>query len=109
MGRKPAPGTFLATLVYSLVALTYGSNPWPLPLIFFSPVGVVYLLVVRGARAVFSRPVRPQKIGGNGEFTRAIIKPKLRRPHGLDGFLDRLRELGAFAGESARPIDPWNR
>jgi hypothetical protein len=48
---------FLATLVYSLVALTYGSNLWPLPLIFFSPVGVVYLLVVRGARAVVNMPV----------------------------------------------------
>jgi hypothetical protein len=50
---------FLAALVYSLVALAHGSNLWPLPLIFVSPLGVAYLLVARIVRALVNKPVEP--------------------------------------------------
>jgi hypothetical protein len=50
---------FLPILVYSLVVLAHSSNLWPLALIFFSPLGVAYLLAVRVVRAVVSKRVEP--------------------------------------------------
>lgn len=43
---------FVPALYYSLAGLEHGSNLWPLPLILFAPVGLVYLLVCRVARAM---------------------------------------------------------
>ncbi len=45
----------LPILVHALVGLAYGSNLWPLALIFFSPLGAGYLLIARVVRAVISK------------------------------------------------------
>ncbi len=42
---------FAAALYYTLAGLEHGSNLWPFPLIFFAPLGLVYLLIARIARA----------------------------------------------------------
>lgn len=39
-------------VLFSLYALSRGSNLWPLTLIFLAPVGCVYLLMAWGARTV---------------------------------------------------------
>jgi len=39
-------------LIYTLAGLFHGSNLWPLFLIFFTPLGLGYLLVVCAARAI---------------------------------------------------------
>jgi hypothetical protein len=42
---------FVAALYYTLAGLERGSNLWPFPLIFFAPLGLVYLVIARIARA----------------------------------------------------------
>jgi hypothetical protein len=42
---------FVAALYYTLAGLEHGSNLWPFPLIFFAPLGLVYLMIARIARA----------------------------------------------------------
>jgi membrane-associated PAP2 superfamily phosphatase len=41
-------------LLFSLFALSQGSNLWPLAVIFLAPLGFVYLLVVWALRAIAS-------------------------------------------------------
>jgi hypothetical protein len=46
---------FVPALIFALVALSHDSNLWPLTVIFFAPVGLIYLLVVAIARAIVNR------------------------------------------------------
>ena len=42
-------------LLFSLLALSQGSNLWPLAVIFLAPLGFAYLLIVWTLRAVTER------------------------------------------------------
>jgi hypothetical protein len=46
---------FVPTLAYSIFALTGGSNLWPLTMIFFGPLGTVYLVGLALARVIVRR------------------------------------------------------
>ena len=50
---------FVAALMYSLLGLLHGSNLWPLPIIFFAPLGFIFLLVLGIARAIVDRRTAP--------------------------------------------------
>jgi hypothetical protein len=42
-------------VLFSLFALSQGSNLWPLTVIFLAPFGLIYLLIVCAIRAVADR------------------------------------------------------
>jgi hypothetical protein len=42
-------------VAFSLLALSHGSNLWPLTVIFLAPLGVMYLLTVCVVRAIANR------------------------------------------------------
>jgi hypothetical protein len=44
-------------VLFSLFALSQGSNLWPLTVIFLAPPGLIYLLIVCAARAIADRPI----------------------------------------------------
>jgi hypothetical protein len=46
---------FVPALIISLHALSRGSNLWPVVLIFFAPLGCIYLLAVGIARLIIAR------------------------------------------------------
>jgi hypothetical protein len=46
---------FVPALIIALLQLSRGSNLWPLTVIFFAPLGFIYLLVAAIARQVVSR------------------------------------------------------
>jgi len=46
---------FVPAVIVSLDALSRGSNLWPIMIIFFAPLGCIYLLAAGIARMVFGR------------------------------------------------------
>jgi hypothetical protein len=46
---------FVPPLLYSLFAFSQGSNLWPIVMIFYGPIGFLYLLLLGLARLVASR------------------------------------------------------
>jgi hypothetical protein len=46
---------FIPALIISLDALSRNSNLWPIPVIFFAPLGCIYLLAVGMARGILAR------------------------------------------------------
>jgi hypothetical protein len=46
---------FVPALIISLDALSRGSNLWPIVVIFFAPLGCIYLLCVGLARMILGR------------------------------------------------------
>jgi hypothetical protein len=46
---------FVPALIISLHALSQGSNLWPIVVIFFAPLGCIYLLAVGLARMILGR------------------------------------------------------
>jgi peptidoglycan/LPS O-acetylase OafA/YrhL len=43
-------------ILFSLYALSQGSNLWPLGFVLFAPLGAGFLLLVMAARALWDRP-----------------------------------------------------
>ncbi len=46
---------FIPALIYGLLGLVHGSNLWPIVIIFFSPLGCIYLLLAALARAALPK------------------------------------------------------
>ena len=46
---------FVPALIISLQALSQNSNLWPIVLIFFAPLGCIYLLLLGAACMIFGR------------------------------------------------------